>query len=74
MRDVPWEGIFKLSIFAAPSDFCDWVQVRIDVYISSLRNLLWHSAIAEAFAEGNLHFFECALANYCRDKVFLTTC
>ena len=33
MRDVPWEGIFKLSASPAPGEFCKWVQVRIDVYI-----------------------------------------
>ena len=35
LRDVPWEDIFNLSASAAASDFCDWVQVGIDVYISS---------------------------------------
>ena len=33
LRGVPWEDIFKLSASAAASDFCQWVQVRIDVYI-----------------------------------------
>ena len=33
LRDVPWEGIFKLSAFAASSEFCEWVQAGIDVYI-----------------------------------------
>ena len=33
LRDVPWEDIFKFSAFAAASEFCEWVQVRIDVYI-----------------------------------------
>ena len=33
LRDVPWEGIFKLTAFAAASEFCEWVQVGIDVYI-----------------------------------------
>ena len=32
MRDVPWEDIFKLGASAA-SEFCEWVQVGIDVYI-----------------------------------------
>ena len=30
--DVPWENIFKLSASAAASEFCEWVQVGIDVY------------------------------------------
>ena len=34
LRDVPWEDIFQLSASAAASEFCEWVQVGIDVYIS----------------------------------------
>ena len=33
MRDVPWEDIFKPSASAAASEFCEWVQVEIYVYI-----------------------------------------
>ena len=33
LRDVPLEDIFKLSASTAASEFCEWVQVRIDVYI-----------------------------------------
>ena len=35
LRDVPWKDIFKLnaSAAAAASEFCEWVQVGIDVYI-----------------------------------------
>ena len=33
LRDVPWEDIFKLGASAAASEFCQWVQVGIDVYI-----------------------------------------
>ena len=33
LRDVPWEDIFNLSASAAVSEFCEWVQVGIDVYI-----------------------------------------
>ena len=32
-RDVPWENIFKLSASAAASEFCEWVQVGIYLYI-----------------------------------------
>ena len=32
LRDVPWEDIFKLSASAA-SEFWEWVQVEINVYI-----------------------------------------
>ena len=30
---INWEMIFSLSVFAAAIEFCEWVQVRIDVYI-----------------------------------------
>ena len=33
LRDILWEDIFKLSASAAASQFCEWVQVAIDVYI-----------------------------------------
>ena len=33
LRDVPWEDIFKLGASAATSEFCEWVQVGIDVYV-----------------------------------------
>ena len=33
LRDVPREDIFKLGASAAASEFCEWVQVEIDVYI-----------------------------------------
>ena len=33
LRNVLWENIFKLSAYAAASEFCEWVQVGTDVYI-----------------------------------------
>ena len=33
LKDVQSEDIFKLSASAATSEFCEWVQVGIDVYI-----------------------------------------
>ena len=33
LRDVPWEDIFKLGASATASEFCEWVQVGMDVYI-----------------------------------------
>ena len=32
LRDVPWEDIFKLRASAATREFCEWVQVGIDVH------------------------------------------
>ena len=34
LRDVPWEDIFRLSASPAAGEFCDWVQVGIDLCIS----------------------------------------
>ena len=36
LRETPWEDIFKLSAFAAASEFCKWVQGGIDTYIPHL--------------------------------------
>ena len=33
LGDVPWKDIFKLGASAAASEFCEWVQVGIDLYI-----------------------------------------
>ena len=42
-RDVPWEDTFKFGASAAAREFCDWVQVGIDVYISMVsRCLCYH--------------------------------
>ena len=37
LRDFSWEDIFELSASAAGSEFCEWVLVGIDVYISHLK-------------------------------------
>ena len=43
LRDVPWEDIFKLSASTAASEFCEPVQVGIDVYIPHcIRSNLTH--------------------------------
>ena len=41
LRDVPWEGIFKLGASAAASKFCEWVHVGIDVYIPHRNDRNW---------------------------------
>ena len=35
--DVPMEDIFKLCASAAAREFCEWLQVGIDVYIPHRR-------------------------------------
>ena len=33
LTDVPWDDIFRLGASGAASEFCEWVQAGIDVYI-----------------------------------------
>ena len=63
LRDVPWEDIFKLSASAAASEFCEWLQVGIDVYIPHRKYQVkphsspsFSAACAAAIVHGN-HFF-----------------
>ena len=63
LRDVPWEHIFKLSASAAASEFCEWVQVGIDVYIPHRKYQVkphsspWFSAACAAAIVHRNHFF-----------------
>ena len=65
LRDVPWEDIFKLSASAATSEFCEWVQVGIDVYISHRKYQVkphssrWFSASCSAAIVQRNYFFVC---------------
>ena len=62
-RDVPWEDIFKLSASAAASEFCEWVQVGIDVYIphrmyhAKSHSAPWFSAACAAALVHRNYFF-----------------
>ena len=62
-RDVPWEDIFKLGASAAASEFCEWVQVGIDVYISHRKYQVkphsspWFSAASAAAVVHRNHIF-----------------
>ena len=63
LRDVPCEDIFKLGASTAASEFCEWVQVGIVVYIPH-RNYqvkphssLWFSAACAAAIVHRNHFF-----------------
>ena len=70
LRDVPWEDIFKLSASAAASEFCEWVQVGIDVYIPHRKYQVkphsspWFSAACAAAIVHRNHF----LHLYQKDK------
>ena len=63
LRDVPWEDIFKLSASATASEFCEWVQVGIDVYIPHRKYQVkphsspWFSAACAAAIVHRNHFF-----------------
>ena len=63
LRDVPWEDIFKLSASAAASEFYEWVQVGIDVYIPHRKYQVkphsspWFSAACAAAIVHRNHFF-----------------
>ena len=63
LRDVLWEDIFKLSASAAASEFCQWVQVGIDVYIPHRKYQVkpclspWFSAACAAAIVHRNHFF-----------------
>ena len=63
MRDVPWKDILKLSASAAACEFCEWVQVGIDVYIPHRKYQVkphsspWFSAACAAAIVHRNHFF-----------------
>ena len=44
LRDVSWEDIFKLGASAAGSEFYEWVQVGIDVYLHRKNQVRPHSS------------------------------
>ena len=61
---LPWEDIFKVSSSAAASDFCEWVQVGIDLNIphrkcqvKSQSSPWFSAAFAAAIVHRNLFFF-----------------
>ena len=63
LRHDPWEVIFKLSASAAAaSEFCEWVQVGIDVYIPHRKYQVkphsspWFSAACAAAIAHRNHF------------------
>ena len=63
LRKVPWKNIFKLSASAAASEFCEWVQVVIDVYVPHRKYQVkphsspWFSAACAAAIVHRNNFF-----------------
>ena len=62
LRDVSWEDIFKLGA-ATASEFCEWVQVGIDVYIPHRKYQVkphsspWFSVVCAAAIVHRNYFF-----------------
>ena len=65
MRKVPWENTFKLGASAAASEFREWVQIGIDVYITHRKYQVkphscpWFLAVCAAAIVHRNHFFIC---------------
>ena len=63
LRDIPSEDTFKLSASTAASDFCEWVQVEIDVCIPHRKyqvkphSFPWFSRACTAAIAHRNHFF-----------------
>ena len=63
LRNVPWEDIFNLGASTAASEFCEWVQVGIDVYIPHRKYQVkpnsspWFSAACATAIVHTNHFF-----------------
>ena len=63
LRDVPWEDTFKLNATAAASEFFEWVQVEIDLYIPYWKyqvkphSFPWFPAACAAAKVHRNHFF-----------------
>ena len=65
LRDIPWEDIFTLGAAAVTTEFCEWVQVGIDVYIPHCKYQVkphlstWFSAACATAIVHRNHFFVC---------------
>ena len=74
MRDVQWENTFKLGASAEASEFHEWVQVGIDVYIPHRKYQVkphsspWFSAACAAAIINRIHFFHLYQKNKSSDS------
>ena len=63
LLDVLWEDIFKLKTSVAASEFCEWFQAGIDVYIPHCKYQVkphsspWSSEACAAATVHRNHFF-----------------
>ena len=69
LRDAPWEDILKLNASAAASEFCEYIQVGIDVYVPDCKYQVkphsspWFSAACAAAIVHRNHFFRLCQQN-----------
>ena len=63
LRDVPLEGILKFGAFPSDTEFCEWIQFGVDVYIPHCKyqaktdsSPCFSAACATAIANRNLFF------------------
>ena len=65
LRDVPWEVIFQIHASVAAREFCEWVQVGIDVCIPHRKYQVkphsspWFPAACSAAVAHRNHCFVC---------------
>ena len=64
LRDIPWEDVFKLSFSAAASEFHEWIQVGVYVYIP-------HSKYQVKLHSSSWFSVACAATMIHRNYVFL---
>ena len=76
LRDIPWEDIFKLGASAVASEFCEGIQVGIDVHIPHHKYQLKHhsspwfsAACAAAIVHRNYFFRLCQQNKSSESKV-----
>ena len=80
LKDAPWKDLFQLASSSAATEFCEWVQVGVDVYIPH-RNFQvkphqspWFSAVCAVAITHRNHVFRFSSSkiksiqtkNYCK--------
>ena len=74
LRDVPWEDVLELSASAAASEFCECVQIGIDVYVHHWKYQVkpypcsWFSAACAAAIVYRNNFFHLYQQNKSESK------
>ena len=69
LREVPWEHISKLVASTAAAEFCEWVQVGMDIYLPHRKYQVkphsspWFSVTSDAAIDHRNHVF-CVCQEY----------